>query len=109
MSGTAEIKGINLFTNDFRYPFIHPERVCLLWQVFVKSSFVETKGGHVINEKVLSKRSDINKTPRNVVTEGTTPFGRSAASHRCRQMAFIRTDLAPASRQASHLWSRSRQ
>jgi len=52
-----------------------------LWQVFVKSSFVETKGGHGINEKVLSKRSNINKTPRNVVTEGIVPLGRSAASH----------------------------
>ena len=95
MSGTAEIKGINLFTNDFRYPFIHPERVCLLWQVFVKSSFVETKGGHVINEKVLSKRPDINKTPRNVVTEGTVPFGGSAASHWRRRIVFVCTDLAP--------------
>ena len=66
-----------------------------LSQVFVKSSFVETKGGHGVNEKVLSKWSDINKTPRNAVTEGTAPFGRSAASHRCRRTKVIRTELAP--------------
>ena len=82
MNGTAEINGIHLFINDFWYPFIHLDRMRLLWQVFVRSSFVETKGGHGINEKVLSKQTDINKTPRNVVTEGIAPFGRSAASHR---------------------------
>ena len=81
MNGTAEIKGIHLFTNDFWYPFIHLDRCAFLWQVFVRSSFVETKGGHGINEKVLSKRANINKTPRNVVTEGIAPLGRSAASH----------------------------
>jgi hypothetical protein len=30
----------------------------VLWNVFVRSSFVETKGGHGIDEKVLSKRPD---------------------------------------------------
>jgi hypothetical protein len=65
-----------------------------LWQVFVKSSFVETKGGHGINEKVLSKRSDTNKTPRNVVTEGTAPFGRSAASHRRKTEVALLTSKA---------------
>jgi hypothetical protein len=66
-----------------------PGKASFLWQVFVKSSFVETKGGHGIHEKVLSKRSDINKTPRNVVTEGIAPLGRSAASHRRKTEASL--------------------